>query len=159
MRNIDTLVWHCTAVPEGREQTLESIRRFHMKTLGWKDTGYHGIVHLDGSFSPARPIWQVGSHVKGHNTGSIGYAYVGGLDAKGRAKDTRTTAQKATMRRLTIEAIQKYGVKRVVGHRDLSPDLNRNGIIDPHEWTKMCPCFDAIPEYRDLVRETLKRAA
>lgn len=29
------------------------------------------------------------------------------------------------------------------GHRDLSPDLNHNGEIEPEEWVKQCPCFDA----------------
>src|SRR5690606_31617850 len=100
---------------------------------------------LDGSISWGRPISKVGAHVAGHNTGSIGYSYVGGLDRNGKPKDTRTAAQKATMRRLTQEAIAKYGVSRVLGHRDLSPDLNGNGIIEPREWTKSCPCFDAIP--------------
>jgi hypothetical protein len=30
----------------------------------------------------------------------------------------------------------------VCGHRDLSPDLNGNGEIEPEEWIKQCPCFD-----------------
>ena len=25
----------------------------------------------------------------------------------------------------------------------LSPDLNGNGEIEPEEWIKACPCFDA----------------
>ena len=28
------------------------------------------------------------------------------------------------------------------GHRDLSPDLNGNGEIEPEEWIKACPCFE-----------------
>ena len=38
----------------------------------------------------------------------------------------------------------------ICGHRDFSPDLNGNGIIEPWEWMKACPCFDAIDEYQSL---------
>jgi N-acetylmuramoyl-L-alanine amidase len=34
----------------------------------------------------------------------------------------------------------------VVGHRDLSPDKNYNGIVDPWERTKECPCFEVKAE-------------
>ncbi|MBB4042257.1 hypothetical protein GGR06_000016 [Bacteroides reticulotermitis] len=33
------------------------------------------------------------------------------------------------------------------GHRDLSPDLNRNGEVEPEEWIKACPCFDVQAEF------------
>ena len=36
---------------------------------------------------------------------------------------------------------------RVCGHRDLSPDLNGNGEIEPEEWVKACPCFEVKVEY------------
>jgi N-acetylmuramoyl-L-alanine amidase len=40
----------------------------------------------------------------------------------------------------------------VVGHRDLSPDLDKDGLVEPHEWMKQCPCFDAVPEYAHLLK-------
>ena len=33
-----------------------------------------------------------------------------------------------------------------LGHRDLSPDVNGNGEVEPMEWTKACPCFEAKNE-------------
>ena len=39
--------------------------------------------------------------------------------------------------------LKEYPGSRVVGHRDLSPDLNHNGEIEPEEWIEECPCFDA----------------
>ncbi len=39
--------------------------------------------------------------------------------------------------------LRDYPESRIVGHRDLSPDLNHNGEIEPEEWIKECPCFDA----------------
>jgi len=35
-----------------------------------------------------------------------------------------------------------YPRAEVVGHRDLSPDLNGDGVITSEEWLKYCPCFD-----------------
>jgi N-acetylmuramoyl-L-alanine amidase len=39
---------------------------------------------------------------------------------------------------------------QIVGHRDLSPDTNGNGVVELHEWVKMCPCFDAGIEYAGI---------
>jgi N-acetyl-anhydromuramyl-L-alanine amidase AmpD len=30
----------------------------------------------------------------------------------------------------------------VLGHRDLSPDKDGDGVVEKHEWVKACPCFD-----------------
>jgi N-acetylmuramoyl-L-alanine amidase len=151
-RVIHTLVWHCTATPEGKEFSRADIDRMH-RARGFNGIGYHKLVHLDGSVSEGRPENQVGAHVAGHNTGTIGYAYVGGVDAKGRTKDTRTPVQRVAMKRLSEEAIARYGLRAVVGHRDLSPDLDHDGTVEPHEWAKVCPCFNAIAEYGALLKD------
>jgi len=41
----------------------------------------------------------------------------------------------------------------VKGHRDFSPDKDGDGKITQREWIKECPCFDAIPEYADVLRK------
>jgi N-acetyl-anhydromuramyl-L-alanine amidase AmpD len=82
--------------------------------------------------------------VKGFNTGSIGVVYVGGLGAQGKAKDTRTDAQKAAMERLCRELGAAYPIARFRGHRDASPDRNGDGKITSNEWLKECPCFDVV---------------
>ena len=117
--------------------------------------GYHFIIHQDGTIEECRPISKIGCHASGHNTRSIGISYVGGLDARdtnGRMiKDTRTPQQKASLIKLIKQLKAKYPtIKRVIGHRDTSPDLNGNGIIEPYEYIKGCPCFDAIPEYKNI---------
>ena len=41
--------------------------------------------------------------------------------------------------------VEKFGAAFpaavILGHRDFSPDKNRNGIIEPSEWMKSCPSF------------------
>jgi N-acetylmuramoyl-L-alanine amidase len=149
-RACHTLVWHCTATPEGKEFTRAQIKAMHL-VRGFTDIGYHQLIHLDGSVSPGRSEDKEGAHVSGHNRGTLGYSYVGGVDSAGRAKDTRTAAQKSTMVRLTKEAIAKYGLVMVLGHRDLSPDRDRDGVVEPFEWVKVCPCFNAAVEYGSLL--------
>ena len=55
------------------------------------------------------------------------------------AYDAETQAEVANL-------LQSYPEARVVGHRDLSPDKNYNGIVDPWERTKECPCFEVKAE-------------
>lgn len=136
MRKINELIWHCTATPEGREVSAAEIDRWHKKR-GWKGIGYHKVVHLDGAVSDGRPIASQGAHVRGHNRNTIGYVYVGGVDANMAAKDTRTPAQKQTMRRLTLEAIREHNLIKVTGHNQYA--------------AKACPSFDAEREFSDLL--------
>lgn len=81
------------------------------------------------------------------NQTSIGICYEGGLDCHGRPADTRTEWQIHSMHVLVLTLLRDYPGCRVCGHRDLSPDLNGNGEIEPEEWVKACPCFDAEEEW------------
>lgn len=155
-RSIDYIVVHCTATPEGKDSTVEQIRREH-KAQGWADIGYHYVVTLDGRLHLGRDVDRAGAHVEGHNSNSIGIAYVGGLEnkpgvpyAKLKAKDTRTPAQKATLLSLLIDLHKIYPYAKICGHRDFSPDKNGNGTIEPSEWIKDCPSFDAKKEYSKI---------
>lgn len=150
-RLIHTIVVHCTATPEGREFTRAQIDAMH-KARGFNKIGYHRLVHLDGSVSIGRFDEEVGAHVAGYNSGTLGFSYVGGLGPNGKAKDTRTPEQKAALTRIISAAVQRYPIRAIVGHRDLSPDRDHDGVVEPWEWVKQCPCFNAVPEYGHLVR-------
>lgn len=140
-RNIRRIVIHCTATREGQDIDAATIRRWHLRQ-GWKDIGYHFVIGIDGEVERGRPEEIAGSHVRGFNTGSIGVVYVGGLDRQGKAKDTRTAAQQAAMAQLVRDLLARYPGADVVGHRDLSPDKDGDGVVERHEWLKDCPCFD-----------------
>lgn len=148
-RRIDEIIVHCTATREGQTMTVEQIRAEH-KRRGWNDIGYHYVVTLDGVIHAGRNVNLVGAHVAGHNAHSIGVVYVGGLDKYGRAKDTRTDEQRAALLSLLLDLRRLYPTARIRGHRDCSPDLNGDGQVEPSEWVKQCPCFDAVKEYRKV---------
>lgn len=147
MRDIRHIVIHCTATRQTAtvEQILQSF-----KARGWKAPGYHYIVLPNGVNVNTWPDEKVANGVKGHNADSIHVAYIGGIDSKGRPVDNRTPTQRAMLRHIVNLLRARYPKAMVCGHRDLSPDLNGNGRIEPLEWVKACPCFDAVKEYSTI---------
>ncbi len=134
-RLINEIIVHCSATPAGREVTVEQMRHWHVAGRGWRDIGYHYIVHLDGKIDVGRPVEQVGAHCRGHNRHSIGVCYIGGLGANGKPADTRTNAQREALSLLIHSLRQQYPGAIVHGHREFA--------------AKACPCFDAYSEYNE----------
>jgi len=142
MRPIDMIVVHCAATQEGHAYKASDIDRWH-KLRGFSKIGYHYVIDLDGTVEQGRQEDEVGAHVEGHNAHSIGVCYVGGLaDDNKTPKDTRTPQQIAAMRTLIMGLMSRFPHAKIVGHRDLSPDLNHDGTISPNEWMKACPSFN-----------------
>ena len=137
-RTITDIIIHCSATPEGKDFTVQDIRRWH-KQQGWSDIGYHYVVYRNGHIEPGRDVDIAGAHCEGHNAKSIGVCYIGGVARDGKtAKDTRTLTQKAALLSLLVDLRQIYPHARIVGHRD----YDTKG--------KACPSFDAKNEYKDI---------
>jgi len=149
LQKVDYIVFHCSATPEGQNVTASIIDGWH-KDRGFDKIGYHVVIQLDGTIEFGRALDEVGAHVKGHNHNSIAVVYAGGLDELLHPKDTRTPEQKEAMRRVAIALQNLFPEARLVGHRDLSPDLNGDGIITSNEWLKDCPCF-SVAEWAEEV--------
>lgn len=151
MRRIDYLIYHCTATLQ--TATLASIKNYWHNVLGWKVGGYHFIIMPDGKREVLYPLSTVTNGVQGFNSHAVHISFVGGIDTKGNAIDNRTFEQKEELLAVTNDVLielKKYQpVDGILlrGHRDFSPDKNGNGIIDPWERIKECPCFDVIDEY------------
>ncbi len=125
------LTVHCTATPEGRDNTAAEVTQWDIARFG--QPSYHWVIELDGDAVATLPDTQLGAHTGGHNTGNIGISYVGGtetLNAGGKPKDTRTPAQRATLARLIRQYQAKVPGLIVRGHRDW-PNV-----------AKACPSFD-----------------
>lgn len=158
MNKIDAIVVHCSATRAGQDIGKSEINRMHV-ARGFNCIGYNYVVRIDGTVETGRSLQIDGAHCnsKGfsgvsYNKHSIGICYIGGLDKSGKAADTRTDAQKKALRELIAKLVKEYpGIKGILGHRDTSPDLDIDGIVEPNEWIKMCPCFDAASEYKDLL--------
>jgi N-acetyl-anhydromuramyl-L-alanine amidase AmpD len=125
---ISYLTIHCAATPRGRDVKAAGIVSIGMARFG--QPSYHHVIELDGSAVRTLLDNQKGAHVGGHNTGNIGICYVGGVEADMEPADTRTDAQKTTLRKLVAEYKAKYPGIIVRGHRDWP------GVA------KACPSFD-----------------
>jgi len=129
------IIIHCAATrPEWmgnqtlREQ-VEEIRNWH-RARGWRDIGYHWIIGRDGSMLAGRPETEVGAHVQGHNSGTIGICLIGGFGSAttDRFSDHFTAAQGVTLE-AQIQAISmRTPIERVSGHNEYA--------------AKACPGFD-----------------
>lgn len=144
-RSITLIVVHCTATKVDADFTQKDLLRCH-KARGMCMVGYHFYIRKDGFIWSTRPLEMVGAHCMGYNQESVGIAYEGGLDSHGLPADTRTPEQKHSLRVLIRTLKKMFPVARVCGHRDLSPDSNGNGVVEPSEWLKQCPCFEVATD-------------
>ena len=135
-RNIKELIVHCSATPEGKDYSVDTIRQWHLQR-GFSDIGYHYVIYRDGSIHIGRDESIIGAHCTGHNTNSIGVCYIGGCASDGKTpKDTRTTEQKQSLVKLLKELKTKYPQASIHSHKDFT--------------NKACPSFDATKEYSSI---------
>lgn len=128
MREINRIILHCSATPEGKDFTVADIDRWH-KARGWQGIGYHYVVYRDGSVHEGRNIAVAGAHTSGYNKNSIGVCYIGGVAADGKTpKDTRTAEQRVALRNLVAQLKKQFPKATVHGHYEFA--------------AKACPSFN-----------------
>jgi N-acetyl-anhydromuramyl-L-alanine amidase AmpD len=162
MRTITRIFVHCTASWQNTT-TVESLKS-EFRQKGWKAPGYHWVIFPNGKVEQMLAEELIANGVKNYNANSIHVAWVGGIQYReyqdggvirqDRTKmvsvDNRTKQQKLALFDLLTKLKLKYRSAQIMGHRDISPDLNHNGVVDPWERIKDCPCFDAMIEYMDI---------
>lgn len=159
MRQIKRLVIHCSASPNsdtlfrgspgtpGGQTPVQAIDGWHAKrgfkrgvsacrnlNPGLPHIGYHYVIYRNGAVATGRHPDEVGAHAQNANQTSIGICLIG--------TDQFTRAQWEALAKLVVDLQTLWPLAMVGGHRDLSPDKNANGKIEPAEWLKTCPGFD-----------------
>lgn len=162
-RVLNAIVIHCSATPNfkpfnalgidamhkerGFKRDTQAIRNFNPEL---KYIGYHFVIDIDGRLETGRGIEEIGSHVQGSNSKSIGICVIG----TSKFTDEQCIALKNCLLGLATRIIGKpiltvnscltafkdMGIT-IKGHRDYSPDLNGDGVIQRKEWMKTCPGF------------------
>lgn len=158
MRSVNLIVIHCAATANGDSlfraspggpgliAPINVLDRMHRQrefqradtwrqrqNPGLTSIGYHFVVYTNGVIVSGRHLDEVGAHVKGYNANSIGICMIG--------TDSYSRAQWKGLAANVIALLKTYPNARVCGHRDLSPDKDRDGTVEPHEWLKICPGF------------------
>ena len=136
---VKLLVIHCSATRCNKPFSVDNLIATGMARFG--QPSYHYSIRRNGNIVPILPENVRGAHARHYNSCSLGICYEGGLDEKGRAVDTRTEAQKASMFALLKDLIAEYPDARIIGHNEL-----------PHV-VKACPCFMASTYYASLQPE------
>jgi N-acetylmuramoyl-L-alanine amidase len=123
---VQGLVIHCTATPsdwrkdDTSAERVEAIRQMHIRERGWRDIGYHWLIDRDGTVLPGRPETQIGAHVAGHNTGTIGISLFGGITSKPRDLFGRnfTEAQRVALVARIQDIKQRTKLLWIKGHNE-----------------------------------------
>lgn len=138
MRQITEIIVHSTATPKGINATASDINRWH-RQRGFDCIGYHFVILRNGQIERGRAIEKIGAHCKGHNSNTIGVAYIGGLNEDKQSADTRTGSQKIALNVLLADLVKQYPtIRKISGHRDYC--------------NTACPSFDATAEYQHLIK-------
>jgi N-acetylmuramoyl-L-alanine amidase len=141
MRALNEIIVHCSATrPDWMRDAKTSakvaeIRRWHVADRGWKDIGYHYLIDRDGTVAYGRPLAQIGAHVAGRNTGTIGVCLIGGHGSseKDKFRDNFTQAQERSLQKVIADLMSTHPtITRVSGH---------------NQWAaKACPGFN-VPSW------------
>lgn len=164
-RTVNLIVIHCSATPNGvslargKQNPAQVIDAWHRKRgfkrnptarLSWNQPlssiGYHFVIDVNGLQYTGRHLDEIGAHAAGKNRNSVGICLVG----------TSHFTQLQWQQLATTVAMlrEKYPLSEIVGHRDLSPDVNRDGKITPNEFCKICPGF-GVGEWLTRARQPL----
>ena len=122
---------HCSASNVKMDVGAAEIDRWH-RVRGFIKIGYHYVIRRDGTLETGRPTTEIGAHVEGFNSQSIGVCLVGGVDGSKLMKPENnfTPAQFANLAALLAGLKKLYPDAVIQGHRDF-PNV-----------AKACPSFD-----------------
>lgn len=127
MRPINEIIVHCTATSptwwakKSLKAQINEVRRWHVEDRAFADIGYHYLIGRNGDMSEGRPVVNVGAHVKGHNTGTIGISLFGGAGASADDKfeDHFTDEQSGALQALILHLQKEYGPNlKLAGHNE-----------------------------------------
>jgi len=146
MREIDTIIIHCSATEFGNTALFNE---WHL-AKGWDCIGYHFVIcnayperknwtakqpdfTSDGQLETGREIAKTGAHTLGHNQNSIGICLVGDRSFTGQ--------QFSTLKDLVKTLKAAYNITTINGHYEYQSAIDQG---------KTCPNIDM-----DWLRELL----
>jgi len=142
---IKYLIVHHTATSRDRT-TFESVKRYHTKTRGWGDIGYHWFITGDGMLWKGRDEKWVGAQCnrpKGNsmNFRSLGICLTGNFET-----EIPNKIQISTLEGILDDLRAKYNIPRenVLGHKEVEGT------------STLCPGKNFLPYIKTYRRRTEK---
>jgi hypothetical protein len=142
VREIRNIVIHCADTPTGRKTTVEDIDSWHVErgfkrnitarqsfNPNLKAIGYHFVIYIDGTVHTGRHVEEIGAHVSGLNSSSVGVCLAG--------NGVYNELQWEALATLVTNLMQTYPLAKVIGHYQ-TPSGAAQG--------KICPSFD-VPQW------------
>jgi len=139
--------WHCSANTAGSKMTAKDIERFHCGPRekggnGWKRPGYNDVFETSGKHVVLVPyndddIVQFSERANGageFNGIARHICYIGGIDKKGKAKNTLNAAQDTAIKHYYLDLVKKHPNILIVGHNQVQK--------------KPCPSFNVPQKLR-----------
>lgn len=143
-RDLKLVVVHCSATPPSADIGVAEIRVWHTRDRGWQDIGYNFAIRRNGTIEGGRDLdndgdyfEEIGAHVAGKNSISIGICMIGGVKQGNPniAEDNFTDAQWKALRQLLRVCRADYPKATIHGHNEFA--------------NKACPSFDVQHELRE----------
>jgi len=124
---VNEVVLHTAATPgewhQGKsvDQMVEEINSWHLD-LGWQGIGYHRVIAPNGDIGVGRSLYEVGAHVGGHNTGTIGICLIPVATHNGiKTFHTYFTKKQAESLRAYLKELNELTyIEKVTGHNQYS---------------------------------------
>lgn len=134
---VTEVILHTSATPGGWANGMTvldvvgEIDRWH-KERGWKGIGYHRVIMPNGDIGVGRSIYDIGAHVRGHNTGSIGICLipVRTVMQMGTFDDFYTRQQRESVKQYIKDLKVLTPISKVSGHNEYA--------------NKLCPGFNVV---------------
>ena len=151
MRNIDTIIIHCTATRpdwwsgKSAQQKTDEVRRWHVEDRGWSDCGYHHLIDRQGTVTEGRPLERTGAHAKGHNTGSVGISLFGGHggNVSDQFEDNFTEDQDRALRELIAKLKAEHPITKIIGHNEVANKACPTFVV--RDWLAKAPAAVQAP--------------
>jgi len=159
-RQIDTIVIHCSDSPNGRNDHAADIDLWH-RQRGWHrqdffrikkgfnsgltSIGYHFVININGQIETGRHPDEIGAHVAGHNSKSIGICMIG--------TDRFTPEQWSALDKLVQDLRYEISISANPVKADHVIIVGHYQFPDAH---KTCPNFD-VPAWLKTGRIPIPR--
>lgn len=132
-RKINWIVVHCSDSDVPAHDNIETLRGWHVNENGWSDIGYHYFIDKRGNVHTGRSEDIKGSHVRGHNSGSIGVCLSG--------RHEFTAEQFRSLEKLLKDICKRHELSKqdILAHNDLDgsktcPNFDVHALISSWEW-------------------------